>query len=158
MCCPFFFFFFHLECESDVFFLRLLEESSMCCLHLRITNAKLNAAGCKCWDNLVQASQVQKFATCWARYRRSCQQHDLTGWMWWQLAAFVISCLPRSPRCNQWVPEVRIATKSVVLGVSHGKSKLLPFPHGLSQQPAHSPRGNWQLSKCKWLWVKIHSK
>lgn len=47
-----------LECESAAFFFLLVEERSKCCLDLRITNAKLSAAGCKCWDNLVQASQV----------------------------------------------------------------------------------------------------
>lgn len=62
-------FFFH---ESAVFFFHLIEKISMCCLDLRITNAKLNAADCKHWDNLVQISQVQKFATCSAKYRRSC--------------------------------------------------------------------------------------
>lgn len=61
---------------SQVYFFLLVEERNKCCLGLRITNAKLNAAGCKHWDNLVPASPVLQFA---AKYRRSCQWHDLTG-------------------------------------------------------------------------------
>lgn len=49
---------FCLECESDLFFFLLVEERNKCGLGLRITNAELNAAGCKDEDNLVPASQV----------------------------------------------------------------------------------------------------
>lgn len=46
-----------------LFFL-LVEESNNDYLDLRITNTKINASGCKCWDCLVPASQVLQFAMC----------------------------------------------------------------------------------------------
>lgn len=59
--------------------------------------------------------------------------------------------LPRKPRCERGVSEVKIRTKRVVLGVSLGRSKLLVFPPGLSQQPALCLGGSRQLSKDKRL-------